>query len=322
MAKHRIRKLVAAVATVFAATGTAMAQEAMTGNETIDTAQQLEIQSDGTATVHGVIGTNTGSAVLDVDFYAFDATAGDVVTIMINNGIGGARDVDTVLYLWSPGSPVPLVNDDPETEPFVNPGSTAAQDSRINVTIPATGTYKVAVTGFGMEVQQDGSYAPTPVGQNGDYTLIISGISVAAPTPTPTPDPVPPVGEAPMKIRIDVEPGERNNVVRDKERQITVALLSSDTFNAMDVDPSSLRFGVKGDEASLSKCSPRGHRVDRNRSRDLVCHFKTRYAGFTPGYHEVVLTGKTRAGKAFEGRSNVKYVQRHSSRGQRSGRDD
>jgi Bacterial pre-peptidase C-terminal domain len=330
MAKQRMRKLVAAVAAVFAVSGTALAQERIEGNESLSNAQPLEISSTGTATVHGAIGNKAPGteAILDVDFYSFPAKAGDKVRIMINGGIGGESDVDTVIYLFGPNGWLGLdfgINDDP-LDGVINPGSTDILDSRIDYEIPldGTGTYIVAVTGVGMSLNADGSYPPTPVGDNGDYTLVVSGLSVAPPPSNDPPPPVPgPIGEAPMKIRIDVEPGERNNVVRDKERHVTVALLSSEGFNAMDVDPSTLRFGVKGDEASLRKCEPRGHRVDRNRSRDLVCHFKTRYAGFTPGDVNVVVRGKTRKGQAFEGHGKLKYVERRKHRDdRRGGRDD
>ena len=324
MKQHlHLRKLAAAVLAAFAVNGTALALEESESNNTLADAMSLTIGADGTSSVNGVIGTNFGMAVQDVDFFRFEANAGDSVTIMINNGMGGLKDNDTTLTLLDANGNILAFNDDPAT---VNPGSTGIEDARINFTIPVTGAYTVGVTGIGLDIGPGGTYMATALPQNGDYTLLISGISVApAPTPVPAPDPVPAPAPAPapapvvMKIVIDVEPGERRNVVHDRKgSDVSVALLSSGDFNAVrDTDIRSLRFGMTGEELSLKRCEPRGHHVDRNRSRDLVCHFWTRKAGFAPGQVEGVLRGKTRGGKAFEGKGMLKVVQH---RGQ--GRDD
>jgi hypothetical protein len=121
-----------------------------------------------------------------------------------------------------------------------------------------------------------------------------------------------PVAPTVMQINIDIKPGERIALIHPKSKgRIPVALLSSGTFNALDVDVKSITFGATGNEASLKGCERRGERVDRNRQRDLVCHFETEDAGFATGSLQGVLRGKTRDGRAFEGRGSVKVVQHH-----------
>jgi hypothetical protein len=323
---------------VFAVNGSALALEETESNNTLAEAMPLTIGADGTTSVNGIVGSNFGMAVQDVDFFRFEANAGDAVTIMINNGMGGVKDNDTTLTLLDANGAIVAWNDDPTT---VNPGSTGIEDARIEFRIPVTGSYIVGVTGVGLDIGPGGTFMPTALPPNGDYTLIISGISVA-PAPEPTPDPVPvpgPIGDptpvpapdpvpapapvpAVMKIAIDIEPGERRNVVHhNKGSDVSVALLSSSDFNALrDTDIRSLRFGVTGTEFSLKRCERRGERVDRNRSRDLVCHFWTQKSGFAPGNVEGVLKGKTRDGKAFEGKGSLKVVQH--DRGRRHNDDD
>ena len=60
-------------------------------------------QATGGAEVTGVIGNLTGAAVLDTDYYTFSGKEGDVVTVDIDGGMGGARNVDTILGLFGPG---------------------------------------------------------------------------------------------------------------------------------------------------------------------------------------------------------------------------
>lgn len=350
MKKHlQLRKLTVALVAAFAVNGAALALEETEPNGTLAEAMPLTIGADGTASVNGVVGTNFGVAVQDVDFYRFEANAGDMVTIMINNGWAltatSEKENDTTLTLLDANGNKLTENDDP---PSINPGSTDMRDARIVFSVPVTGTYIVGVTGVGLDIFPGGTYMPTAKPENGDYTLIISGISVAAPAPAPQPAPGPvtepapspapepapgpvaePVPPAPaptvpavMTIAIDIEPGERHNTVRDNRgSDVSVALLSGNGFHAVrDTDIRSLRFGVTGEEFSLKRCERRGERVDRNRSPDLVCHFWTKRSGFAAGSVQAVLRGKTRSGKAFEGRGQLKVVQH--DRGRRHNDDD
>lgn len=291
MDKQRVlRKLVAAVLAAFGASGTALAAGEVEPNDSIASAQRLEIGSDGSASATGVIGTNTGFAVSDVDFYSFDAKEGDMVTIDIDNGMGGARDVDTNLTLYGPNTGQPLSDaDDLLPNQALDTGSIDRLDPRIDsFRIPATGTYTVAVSGFPVYPGVNGTY-DTQAGENGDYTLVISGVSVNAPTP------VPPAQAAGQQIGIDIK--------KANGKRITVTLLPS---GPLDVDVTSLRFGASGNEPSLKKCDKqRGER-----RRNLVCHFKTELTGLTGTGGMGVLKGKTHAGAEFQGSGTVTYAKR------------
>ena len=75
---------------------------------------------------------------------------------------------------------------------------------------------------------------------------------------------------------------------------IPVAVLSTPRFNAVtSVDASSLTFGRTGTERSLAFCNTGGEDVNGDGLPDLVCHFRTRSAGFQPGDTLGILMGKT-----------------------------
>src|SRR4051812_32476724 len=190
------------------------------GNDSLGTAQPLTV-SNGAAEVTGSIGSTTYSvsAVPDVDFYSFTATAGDMLTIDINGGIkdGGPlnpiRSVDTVIALFMADGTMLYLNDDADDTDL---GSIATNDSRIiNAVLPATGTYFVGVTGTGMQSMHlfsDGGAVTGPLTVdpntgNGSYTLTIAGVTTppadtppAETPPAETPPAEPPVVTTPPPV--------------------------------------------------------------------------------------------------------------------------
>jgi hypothetical protein len=128
---------------------------------------------------------------------------------------------------------------------------------------------------------------------NGDYTLVISGVS----------SPV-------LHINIDIKPGNGESAAPMNPKakgKIPVALLGSRDFSVMDVDTASLTFGHTGDEASLSKCSGRED-VNDDGTLDLICHFENQLAAFQPTDEEGILKGRLDDGRLFEGRGLLKVV--------------
>jgi hypothetical protein len=284
--------------------GTALAQEEVEPNEGIQRAQQLTIGPDGTIAVNGAIGSPSGSPiVLDTDFYSFHGQKGDVVTIDIDGGIGGAGNVDTMLTLFGPGPTYQWLYeiDDVRT---LDPGSTHFFDARIdNFVLPETGVYTVAVTANPVAFVRFGTgatYRSTTPASNGDYTIVISGV-----TPAPTVQQV-------QQVKIDIKPGSGAFApVNPKEKStIPVALISSDDFNALDVkiDETTPTFGSTGEERSLRKCGKHGEDVNRDGRLDLVCHFDNQLANFKPEDAEAILKGVTNNGLVFEGRDLLKIV--------------
>jgi Bacterial pre-peptidase C-terminal domain len=288
------RHVIAAL--LLAVPGLALAVSESEPNQPVSSPQALTVQSDGTTTVDGVIGVNSGAAVVDLDFYSFTGQEGDVVTFDIDGGMGGVRNVDTVLAVFSTaaGYPVLRLNDDGGLP--LDPGSTHRFDSRIvNFRLPATGTYVVGVSSFNRQFRNGGTTSSVSVSNanaNGDYQLIISGVT-------------PPV----LQISIDIKPGNDSIApINPRSRgKIPVALLGSAEFVVADVDTSKLTFGHTGNEASLAKCHEPSD-VNGDVFPDMLCHFENQDAKFEATDDEALLRGALGDGRKFEGRSWLKVV--------------
>lgn len=290
----------------FGVSGIVTAVDEIEPNHPINSAQPLSLAAGvvagiggtsiatGGATVNGIVGNLTGPETLDVDFYSFQGQALDVVTIDIR-GMGGVRDVDTILYVFGPGPTFQKLreNDDCNRIP-PDPGSHPFDSCIINFTLPATGTYTVGVSSYPLFLGNGGIYTSTMgANANGDYTLTISGVTLSV-----------------LPINIDIKPGSGELApVNPKSRgRIPVALLSSSQFNALDVNVASLTFGATGNEPSLSRCGKNGEDVNGDGRPDLVCHFENQLANFTPGDLEGIVRGSTTDGRQFEGRGLLKVV--------------
>jgi hypothetical protein len=293
--------ILAAVLGLTAVPGIAQAVSEIEANDPIASAQHLTIvvehgQPKGGATAEGVLGNLAGTPVRDLDFYVFRGQAGDVVTVDIDGGIGGARSVDTILGIFGPGPTYTLLRQNDDAGSPLDEGSISAYDSRIdNFTLPATGEYTVGVSSYPRRFATGGTTSSTTLNgrSNGDYTLVISGVS----------SPV-------LHINIDIKPGNGESAAPMNPKakgKIPVALLGSRDFSVMDVDTASLTFGHTGDEASLSKCSGRED-VNDDGTLDLICHFENQLAAFQPTDEEGILKGRLDDGRLFEGRGLLKVV--------------
>jgi hypothetical protein len=335
-----------AVAAAFAAgslaTSVAHAVIEMEGNDSVSTPQPLPV-TNGSVEVTGSIGTTSPSlpAVADVDFYSFEATEGDVVQIDINGGMkdfaSGSRAVDTVIAVFASDLNFTLLrqNDDADDTDF---GSISTSDSRIvDFVVPATGKYIVGVSSFPRTFNDMGgggltSTSVDPNVGNGSYTLTVTGVTTPPPVVETPPPPVaetPPASEPPppppvvtpappgqaKKVGIDIRPRDSRvaRVYPNADGSISVAILSSSTFDAMKIDRYSMTFGADGDERSYVDCHKEGIDVNRDRRKDLVCRFNVRKAGFDVGDIEGVLKG-TAEGSQFEGRGPVKVVMKGKKR--------
>lgn len=111
------------------------------GNDTIDTAETLDF-SMGFVEVDSDLTTPTE----DVDFYAFDGTAGQKVAFVVSAHPSGtdlqsADYVDAVVTLYGPSKQKIAFNDDP----FPRGGQ---QDSELFTVLPEAGTYYVSVEDY------------------------------------------------------------------------------------------------------------------------------------------------------------------------------
>lgn len=297
MSKMKSRSTLCAV--MLALPGLALAASEREANHPVANGQVLEIAAGGGttggATVDGVIGNLSGAPTADLDFFFFEGQAGDVVTIDVDGGIGGLRDVDTILAVFgpSPGFAVLRQVDDASS---LDPGSLSKLDARIdNFKLPATGSYVVGVSSYPRRFVNGGGTSSTSVGNsraNGDYTLVISGVTVPV-----------------QQINIEIKPGsgEVAPINPKSKGKVPVALLGAADFAVDDVDTGSVTFGHAGNEASLSKCGTPAD-VNGDLFPDLVCHFENQAAKWEPTDEEGILRGRLASGKKFEGRGWLKVV--------------
>lgn len=297
MTKSHVRHAIAAAfAAVLAAPGIASAIYETEPNEPIASAQRIAVGAGG-AQVTGVLGvmSPTVAPVNDVDFFTFDGSEGDLVTIDIDGGMkqDGSRSVDTYIAVFGAGFVKLRENDDAGS---LDPGSSSGLDSRIdNFRLPASGTYVVGVSSYPRLFRDGGTLTSTSLNSrsNGSYTLVITGVT--------SPE---------QHVNIEIKPGSHEIApINPKSRgNIPVALLSSTEFDALKVDRSSLTFGASGHEQSLRKCGKAGQDVNADGLPDLVCHFDNQAASFERGDLEGIVRGISGTGRPFEGRGLLKVV--------------
>jgi hypothetical protein len=145
----------------------------------------------------------------------------------------------------------------------------------------------------------------------GLYNLSASNVgSTMNYAPVPAPEP-----EGPTTVEIDIRPhNARNQINLNRHEHVRVAILSSDTFDATTVDPTTVRFGATGTEAAPITWWP--HRRPRDRSKlrdvdrdgdvDMVLLFKVGDTGIKCGDTSATLTGQTVDGEDFEGTDAIK----------------
>lgn len=324
-----------ALLAAFLVSRVALAVDEAEPNDPYADAQAIVLDSDGTLTIDGSILNTIAPAHRDVDFYSFTAHKGETYTFNIDGGMknGAYGEVATDLAVFGPvdGTVLLPLRQMNVGIPIDSPGSVSGYDARIDDwVVPATGTYVVGVTSYpasfididtlylGGTLYQTSPLAGIP----GTYKLLVSLTKPAL-----------------QSINIDIRPGRRDVIwtdlaVRDYSRRrhafgrdndndrhhrfeglrhrfkhgLPVALLSSDTFDATQADPSSLKFGSTGDEDSFIRCGRRGVDVNHDGIRDLICWFDVAKSDFVPGDNEGVLTGSTKDGEAFEGRGALKIL--------------
>ena len=102
---------------------------------------------------------------------------------------------------------------------------------------------------------------------------------------------------APAAVVIDVIPGDSaNKVYPNKSGKLPVAVLSSATFDAAQVDPATLRFGV-GQAAPVE--APVIANVDGEHGDDTTVRFQVAGSGIVCNDTDVSLSGETYSGEQF-----------------------
>lgn len=269
-------------------------------NDTLGTAQQLT--TDSSMVVSQAYIGNSPALTNDVDFFSIDVQAGDVVDIDIENGFAAGESVDTCIAVITPDGEILRYIDDNSQLVAINDDENTSLyqwDSLLrNVVFPTTGTYTVGVSNYSrcFAAISNGYTMGSGWLDTGDYDLVITGVSV-------------PAGMQHVNISIKPGSGTSGAPINPKSRgKIPVAILSSESFDAMTVNRGSVTFGNTGNESSLSKCSKGGEDVNDDGLLDVVCHFNNQDTGFTKFSEEGVLKATLGNGTTIEGRGNLKVV--------------
>jgi hypothetical protein len=109
---------------------------------------------------------------------------------------------------------------------------------------------------------------------------------------------------APTTVTIDIKPGSATNSINPESLGIIpVAILTTDTFDALQVDPLSVTFGV----LPVSEAHSRGHveDVDGDGDADLLLHFETQATDIGCMDTEVFLSGETFDGNSIIGSDTI-----------------
>ncbi len=108
-----------------------------------------------------------------------------------------------------------------------------------------------------------------------------------------------------LPVTIDIKPGSNSNSINPRSKGVTpVAILTTDTFDAGTVDPTTVRFGPNGAAPVHYALED----VDGDLDLDLILHFKTQDTGIVCGDTSASLTGETTGGQVIEGSDTVNTV--------------
>lgn len=110
------------------------------------------------------------------------------------------------------------------------------------------------------------------------------------------------INESSPLISIDI----RSSINPRSKGKIPVAILTTDTFDATTVDPSTVLFGATGTEAAPVHFALED--VDGDGDIDLILHFNTRDTGIACGDSSASLTGETFNGQEISGADSIKTV--------------
>lgn len=118
---------------------------------------------------------------------------------------------------------------------------------------------------------------------------------------------------SPTAVLIDIKPGSDRNPINctNKKGVITVAVLTTEDFDAITVDHTTVTFeGASETHVNKKKKEPRRHEedVDKDRDIDLVFHFRIGETNLTCGSTEGTLIGETFDGQQIRGTDAVNPI--------------
>jgi hypothetical protein len=249
-----------------------------------------------------------------LDNYAVCPPPGNVATITLT-GLSGVTSATAPT-----STDIDTVTSDPTTINFFNSvnlawvpevlnGGTAVRWTHLG---PGTGNWSVPLHVFGFKV-----VTAAPV-QSGTVNVATDGfsmdVSASGPCPVQPADDRDfigttkgPVGATVLVVSIDIKPGSFPNSVNPRSQGvIPVAILTTESFNAIAVDPGTVLFGSTGTEAAPVHFAWQD--VNGDGKTDLILHFKTQAAQIQCGDRSASMTGKTFSGQLIRGADFVKTV--------------
>lgn len=287
-------KIFTACLIAFGMTTTAYAASEIEPNNALSAAQVLS--GNSSHSIESMMGNIGDTSHGDLDFFTFEAKAGDVLDVDIDNGYGGSGNINSIVAIYDANGIVLRMN---AYSAGIDPGSSSILDARIDKFVaPASGTYTVAVSNVPRYFLNGGeilSFFGTTTTSVGDYTLNISGITVTNRT---------------KQINIEVKPGNDKLSPLNPRAQgkVPVAIMGSASFDVSSIKQSSLSFGSTGNEKTLSKCQGVIRDINHDGYADQLCHFENSTAGFKGGDIEGILKGTMSDGTNFEGRALLKVI--------------
>ena len=111
----------------------------------------------------------------------------------------------------------------------------------------------------------------------------------------------------PIPISIDIKPVTfPNRINPNSNGKIPVAILTTWSFDATTVDPTTVHFGASGTEVAPVQSAAED--VDGDGDIDMVLHFVTQNTGITCGNDSASLTGALFSGVTFKGSDSIETV--------------
>jgi hypothetical protein len=156
----------------------------------------------------------------------------------------------------------------------------------------------------------DGSMISFTTNRNGPNEIAVmnadgSGQTVISTGPDGFPDWQPLVPSV-TTVVVDIKPGSTTNPIKlSSHGLIPVAILTTDTFDATTLDPSTVCFGDDDNPAQrdCTEVHGKGHIEDVNGDgrADLLLHYETSQTGIDLGDTQACVTGKTFDGVEVQG---------------------
>lgn len=110
-----------------------------------------------------------------------------------------------------------------------------------------------------------------------------------------------------VPVPIDIKPGSFPNSINPKSKgKIPVAILTTDSFDATTVDPTTVLFGRTGSEAAPVHFALED--VDGDGNTDMILHFETQETGIRCGDTSASLTGESFGGQTMGGSDSIRTV--------------